>query len=55
VLGNGCSLNNKGNLAKLRPGLSNDSGESGTAYFVLVAVMGAQAWDFIRDKLAGVV
>ncbi len=27
----------------------------GIAYFVLVALMGAQAWDFIRDKLAGVV
>ena len=25
----------------------------GIAYFVLIALMGAQAWDFIRDKLAG--
>lgn len=27
----------------------------GITYFVLVALMGAQAWDFIRNKLAGVV
>ncbi len=25
----------------------------GLAYFVLIAFMGTQAWDFIRDKLAG--
>ena len=25
----------------------------GVAYFVLIAFMGTQAWDFIRDKLAG--